>query len=95
MIWVYVIEHGDTGYCKIGISTNLPRRLAHLQSGTPFVLSLAYEMEFADRDRAFAVERGAHQRMTGFRARGEWFFCDPQDAIAAIEAVAKEVLVQA
>ena len=88
--FVYVIE-GAHDRIKIGISADPSARVANLQTGSPFALSLAYSTWAGDR--AFDVEREAHALLARQNAGGEWFACSREAAVAAINAAAAHLCV--
>ena len=68
---IYFLQAGSGGYVKIGWTQNettLRRRVATLQTGQPFVLSLIRTIN-ADR----WAEGWLHGFYAGLRAAGEWF----------------------
>lgn len=80
--YIYVIE-GENNLVKVGISTNPNARLAALQTGSGFPLSLSY---VASAPNALAVEQRAHEILAKNRVQGEWFDCTADIAVAAIHA---------
>jgi hypothetical protein len=68
----------DTGPVKIGRTTNLQRRVAELQSGSPVPLRIFGVVEL-DRLRCDGegdpptFEVACHRMLTGARVHGEWF----------------------
>ena len=81
---VYVIQ--GVGAVKIGVTSDLPGRLATLQTGSPHPLSLAYSTRVAGD--AYAVEAEAHALLDRHRLSGEWFAVPPDVAVAAINGAA-------
>ena len=80
---VYVITaHGSP--CKIGIASDLERRLSTLQVSSPDKLSAAFAIWFQTMGSARRIERAAHVRLKEKRLRGEWFAVGPDEAIDAI-----------
>lgn len=68
MQYIYLIA--CLNYKKIGIAGDVGSRLAALQTGNPFPLSLHACYAF---DNAEIVERVIHQKFCQLRERGEWF----------------------
>jgi hypothetical protein len=68
MPYVYLIE--CSGYYKIGIASDVERRLAELQTGNPADLTIDTCYEFSNVQ---AVETVLHQKYSAKRRRGEWF----------------------
>lgn len=60
---------------KIGKARDIPRRLAQLQVGCPYRLSLLAYISCMSDKQAFAVEKAAHEmfQKRRIRADGEWF----------------------
>lgn len=83
--FVYVIR-GDHGMTKVGSSTNPDRRLAELQTGSPYRLWIDYRI--AASGPAADVEFAAHEILDPHRGIGEWFSVPTEAAIAAIHAAA-------
>ena len=87
---VYIMADGNS-LIKIGITTNLPRRLAILatQSCRPD-LRIAYSVEAGDG--ASYIERITMLRLARFRVIGEWFAIDVEAAIATLYTIACRAL---
>ena len=68
--FIYVIEESGNGYVKIGISNEPSRRLADMQTGSPYDLTLLLVLEVED---AAVTESFLHEVLEKFRIRGEWF----------------------
>ena len=79
---VYVIANDRA--VKIGRARNVSGRLSSLQTGTPDHLSLAGTFDRLTLDEAKAVEKRAHDALSGKRIRGEWFDTDADEALTAI-----------
>jgi hypothetical protein len=85
--YVYLIGpsvfDGGGGAVKIGVTTDLRRRLAELQTGCPFTLQVLSAGVFSC---PYVVEEELHQRYGGYRIRngGEWFNL-PQEEIRKLE----------
>ncbi len=63
---VYFVGAG--GFVKIGYSANWMQRIAELQTGCPFKLSLLYLMHGTRQ-----IEHTIHQQFADLRLHGEWF----------------------
>lgn len=61
---------------KVGITTNLKRRLITLSNGCPDIRIIA---TFA---QGRPLEKSLHQELSQFRIRGEWFSIPPEDILA-------------
>jgi hypothetical protein len=66
--WIY-IAHCD-GYYKIGVATNVSRRLKELQTGSPKPITLFGAVYHKD---AYGYESVIHHLNYGRRVAGEWF----------------------
>lgn len=70
---VYVLRLGDTDYFKVGVTQDMVKRLASLQTGSPFELSV---VRLYETDAAYKLEQDVHSLLKAYRVRNEWFFCD-------------------
>ena len=70
---LYVIQSDVTGAIKIGRSSNPKRRLAQLQTGSPYRLKLLTVVENNGH-----LEKSLHQTLKPFKqaCKGEWFDFD-------------------
>ena len=65
---LYVIQRGDDGPIKVGISRRLKQRIAQLQNGN------AEKLQILRVYKMFDVERAIHAMLEGeARLEGEWF----------------------
>jgi hypothetical protein len=67
---VYVIQCSVTGVFKVGISIHPSRRMADLQAGYPYPLTLVHTLT---PDSPTKIERSLHKSLSDFRLNGEWF----------------------
>lgn len=81
---VYVVHAEGTDRYKIGIASNLRRRLASLRAMSPVPLKLVLFIERRNRRDCSKHERDLHLRFAGSRLHGEWFAGSP-DLIAFLE----------
>lgn len=72
---IYVIQ-AASGAVKIGIAQDVKARLRELQTGNHEHLTTLYQLEFANREIAAALELVLHKRYTNHALRGEWFTVD-------------------
>lgn len=72
LVAIYAIRCGDT--VKIGISWDVQKRLAGLQTSSPFALEL---LGYTDNVNA-SLERLIHERLKVHRLKGEWFRLTPE-----------------
>jgi len=77
-LWVYAIQCHE--FVKIGVANDVRKRLASLQTGCPYDLTLIAEWHSSDAGR---VEDELHEILDKWRVRGEWFKL-PDDVIASI-----------
>lgn len=79
---VYVIGADGSPAVKIGTSTNPARRLASMQTSTPFALSL-----LATFDGGHELEQALHREFADQRVRREWFDLSPLgDPVEVVQA---------
>lgn len=78
----------DSAYLKIGISSDIPKRIAAVQTGCPIQIKEILYHKALSRESARAVERAMHADLDGFRVSGEWFrfALDDQDHKAAFNS---------
>ena len=72
--FLYLIKCNE--FFKIGVAGNVESRLAALQTGNPYQLSLESCYEF---DNASIVEQCLHQKFSTKNESGEWFSLDKAD----------------
>jgi len=65
---IYFIQQGNDGAIKIGISNNFEKRLAQLQTGSPYRLKVLLTINGNER-----LEKQLHNKFAEFRLSGEWF----------------------
>jgi predicted GIY-YIG superfamily endonuclease len=82
---VYVIQAGDNGPCKIGVTANPERRLAQLQTGNPAKLVLVTFFICTTWLVAKTLEASVHVALAPFRMIGEWFRVTPDTACRVIQ----------
>lgn len=82
--FIYVIAESLTGPCKIGITSDLRRRLDQMQNGNPRKLSLEYQWPIAWGHR-LELERVAHALIGArYQLLGEWFDVSVSQAITSV-----------
>jgi hypothetical protein len=89
--WVYLYvlaglgrEHEPLRPVKIGITGNMPARLAAVQTGSPRRLHAAMVINIPNREIARTFESAFHSFYAGKRLQGEWFDIDPIDAMSMV-----------
>ena len=71
---VYFIQAGNKkGPIKIGYARDVDKRLAQLQVGCPFTLSLLFWFPAKSKRHAQSIEAWFHDRWHKRHIRGEWF----------------------
>ena len=68
--FLYLIKAEGTNYYKIGITSDKTRRLARLQSGSPFELKCIITKITED---VKTLEQLIHKELKTYHVRGEWF----------------------
>ena len=66
---------------KIGITTDVEKRLRQLQTASPFKLYPVFISEKLTRSEAFAFESRMHREFEPRKMSGEWFNVHPEDAV--------------
>lgn len=77
-IYIVYIEVNSELYFKVGIATDIGKRLLSLQTGNPFEINLYYEKYF--KDNVFKIEKECHKSIYSYNIRGEWFKIDMDKA---------------
>lgn len=81
---VYFITDGE--FIKIGIASDLDRRLSQLQTGNPRELRVLYIIECHDMSEARSLETYLHQRLRDRCVLNEWFTFDRDAIMAAVNS---------
>jgi hypothetical protein len=68
--YVYIIGNVPNRLYKIGISTDVAKRLQTIQTGSPYPLTL---IEVCECEDPRSVEKELHKICAQFRIQGEWF----------------------
>ena len=76
--FIYIIQLGDTGIYKIGISKDPHKRIKQLQTKCPIPLNLIFFNYGHDYDFA---ERYLHYHFKRQRVKGEWFDLSAEDIL--------------
>ena len=69
---VYFISDGQ-GHCKIGVASDLEKRLSALQVGSAYELSVIHAIYTEAIDDAYVIESEYHAILGSKNIRGEWF----------------------
>lgn len=75
---VYFVIERESDTIKIGVSTQIRRRLAQLQTGSPNELEL---MGWITPEDDYGTEKALHQKYEEWRFRGEWFNISQDDVL--------------
>jgi len=70
--YVYIVRQGEM-FIKVGVSHNIVKRIALMQTGNPYKLKLMTSFPFESRAEAFEMERLLHKKLASCNKRGEWF----------------------
>jgi len=73
MHFVYIIQAGRKGPYKIGMTSDVERRLDELQTGNHKKLYIIAKVDFGSRKEALCAERALHSVYEKSKIRGEWF----------------------
>lgn len=82
--WVYVIGPKDSSIVKIGKATDVPDRLASIQTGNPEPLVIRWGC-IGGRP----LEADLHRTFKRLRKAGEWFDFGDADPVEAVHAAVK------
>lgn len=82
--YVYVFAQDDGRAVKVGIAFDPWRRLRQVQGGNPCAVKMHSQHGPMSREIAAQVEYRAHQLLSEYRLKGEWFSCP---AVLAEDAV--------
>lgn len=82
--FVYLAHQDNTPYYKIGVSNNVERRLASLQTSSPSKIVLIKSIR---TDRYEHYEGELHERFAASRLNGEWFSFDRATLGSVIRAM--------
>lgn len=80
--FLYVLT--DETHVKVGRSDNVQKRIAMLQCGCPKKIVPVVAVGPISRVDAAAFENEMHRSMKKVKSHGEWFFCAPEAAVAAV-----------
>lgn len=83
MAVVYCFQCADIGAVKIGIAADPLTRIAEIQTGCPYLVTVGWVSSPLKRDMAFAVEQSIHGQLDKKRLMGEWFSATVSTARAA------------
>lgn len=90
---VYLIG-SEPGTKKIGIATDVRRRLTQIQTGNPIRLEIFHTIRVESVEKAKEIEKACHIELQRFRQTGEWFDIDISFGIKTITEAANPQLKQ-
>lgn len=61
------------GYVKIGVASNVEKRLKTIQTGCPYNLTILNAILCYSENQAYAIEKYIHERFKKENTSGEWF----------------------
>lgn len=73
---VYFVQAGkrpEKAFTKIGVTTDIDRRLAEMQTGNAYTLKCTGLIPCESREQAFRLERHIHHKLRHLWMSGEWF----------------------
>jgi len=77
--WACVYFMRQTGFCKIGYSTEVKKRQSSLQVATPNKIDVVMVVLCLDSREASSKEKNLHSRFRHKHVSGEWYSLDDQD----------------
>lgn len=84
---LYFISAAGREITKVGISSDPRKRLAGLQTASPYPLVLFASVAFDNRAGSVGAERVIHAALDDHRMSGEWFAIDAASALDVNDAV--------
>ena len=69
---VYVLLTKGGLFAKVGVSSNLPRRIKSVQTGCPLIVEPRYVYFCKSREHAFECEAAILDALENHRGAGEW-----------------------
>lgn len=85
---IYIMQSGDCQ--KVGFASDARKRKSQMQTGNPDFVSIHFVTAAISKSEARQIERRAHQLLSGFRERGEWFRCGLLEAYDAVRQAVTE-----
>ena len=88
-VFVYVIRMScSVGFVKIGISNDVKRRVASIQTSNPYNLEVVRLWGPFSHEYARRLEQRLHSAFDDRGGRGEWFSVDPEEISAVVLGLA-------
>lgn len=85
---VYVVTPESKWPCKVGMTSDMPNRLAQIQTSLWMPVTVSGYRWCADRETARTIEQHTHERLADRRLFGEWFDIRHPEALSEMEDVA-------
>ncbi len=86
---VYIAVAGD--YVKVGMSTNVEKRMQTLNTGGPLDVRLIWTSREMLIENTRHLESRIHNRLSQYHTKGEWFQCKLPVAIDTAKEVVHDV----
>lgn len=68
---IYILK--SDGFYKIGVATDVGRRVKELQTGNPHTIECVFSRQVPE---AYEIEKFLHDTFAEYRVKGEWFKFD-------------------
>lgn len=75
-MYIYFVRAGSNGPIKIGVASNVDKRVETLQTGNHQKLTVITVIKCRDKSDAYHKESTFHKMFEHKRIRGEWFHGD-------------------
>lgn len=72
-LYLWVGQHENIVFVKIGVAKDPRKRAAHIQTSCPLRLSEMRYIPIGNRPTTRLAEEYIHNRLADYRANGEWF----------------------
>ena len=87
---VYIVQCGD--FYKIGITTDIARRISNMRSNNPYKFDIILERWCLSKTRALRIERLSHRRLAKWAHSGEWFHISDSEATQVLKIAADSII---
>lgn len=86
-MFVYVVGLQHEPKFKIGVSSDVAKRMSELQVGNPYKIVKYAQVKFPSNARATQVETKVHFLLNKYHVSGEWFCCTFATIESAVDSV--------
>jgi hypothetical protein len=86
-LYVYLLQRGSENIFKVGITTNVEKRVNAIQANHPDVLRV---IKSVAHERAQSVEQSILSKLEKFSIRGGWVRCDKTIVMKAFNTAIRE-----